>query len=160
MPKGEPSREGGGGGAPYYHPSDTGMPVVSVSTGFRSPFPRFWLQIRCASCVLDRSYGDPPRLIGTISSTSARIGCGTHPWHGGPGHLGPCLPGWMVSVLSTHCPHSAQCVSVARTLARTCLRLCPLADRGLLATSASPHCARMVSSTCCSFHVQMCFAAA
>src|SRR5690606_20641438 len=133
-------RGGGRGWCPCpYQTFETGIPVVSVGVRCVVPLPRFWLQMRCVSRQFERSYGEPPRLMGTISSTSARMGCGTHPVHGAPPHLGPCSPVCMPRVLSTHSPHSAQCVSVASTRARSCLRLCPLAERGFVATSASSH---------------------
>ena len=39
-----------------------------------SRFPRLWLQMRCAGARLLLSYGDPPLLTGTISSTSKLMG--------------------------------------------------------------------------------------
>lgn len=80
------------------------------------------LQMRCMSRVLSRAYGDPPRERGRSSSTSGRMSCGTQPAQL-PEHLGPCFPGVMVRVLSTHPPHNAQWVSSASTRARSCRRL-------------------------------------
>src|SRR5690606_18412275 len=104
------------------------------------PFPRRRLHSRCACLTLLRSSGLPPRLTGTISSTSARIGWGTHPAHSGLEHRGPCCPRIIVSVLSTPPPHRPQWVSSASTRLRSSRRLCPLALRGLglLATCVTP----------------------
>lgn len=45
------------------------------STGFLpSPLPFRWLHMRWAGCTLLLSSGSPPRLTGTISSTSKLIG--------------------------------------------------------------------------------------
>lgn len=86
-----------------------------------------WLQVRCMRWVFLRSSGEPPRDRGMSSSTSARMGWGTHPMHPSRGHFGPCSPGVLLSVLSTGWSHSAQLVSSASTRLRSSLRLCPLA---------------------------------
>ena len=43
--------------------------------------PLNWLHDLCMSVVLVRCRGEPPLALGTISSTSARIGCGMQPVH-------------------------------------------------------------------------------
>lgn len=99
---------GGGGGAPllpHQMPDGTtcGRSAAAVARS-PIPLPRRRLHSRCASLTLLRSSGLPPRLTGTISSTSARIGWGTHPAHSGLEHRGPCCPRIIVSVLSTPPP--------------------------------------------------------
>src|SRR5699024_7918901 len=84
-----------------------------------SLLPRFWLHSLCASLVLLRSYGSPPRLTGTISSTSGDAG-------------NPCL-----SFTSTNPPQSQQFVSSLNTCARNALRFAPLVCLGLLTASPS-----------------------
>lgn len=77
-----------------------------------SRFPRFWLQRRWASRQFFRSNGDPPLDTGMISSTSG-------------------LPGWpWVSVLSTGCLQSQQCVSSRSTRALILSRRVPLERLG------------------------------
>lgn len=71
---------GGEGLAPGYHWRLIGMvfcgcfvfwwPVVVILLPFR------WLQILCASWVLSKLTGEPPRLNGMISSSSQLSGCG------------------------------------------------------------------------------------
>lgn len=74
--------------------------------------PFFSLQILCVSWRLVRSYGEPPRLMGSFSSISGLSGCG---FPSGP----------LVRVLSTGAPQSAQCVSLARICVRAFRRLWP-----------------------------------
>lgn len=82
------------------------------------------------------------------SSTSARLGCGTQPGQLWPRHLGPCWPGRTVRVLSTSSPPTAQCVSSARTRARSCRRRCPLALAAGVGMWGSPRCAPVGSPRC------------
>lgn len=85
------------------------------------------LHSRCMSRQLDRSVGEPPRERGMSSSTSARMGWGTHPGHVPPGHRGPWPPGVLVRVLSTRSSQRAQVFSSASTRLRSSRRRWPFA---------------------------------
>ena len=74
---------GGGGVAPGYHWRLIGMVFCGCFFVFWWPvvlvailLPFRWLQILCASWVLSKLTGDPPRLNGMISSSSQLSGCG------------------------------------------------------------------------------------
>jgi hypothetical protein len=85
-----------------------------------SLFPFLWLQILWTSCTLSLDIGEPPLLMGTISSTSALIGCGVR------------------KSLSIGLPHSAQWLCVASSHRRILLRACVFAYLGLLDGIALP----------------------
>ena len=84
-----------------------------------SLLPRFWLHSLCASRQLLRSYGLPPRLTGSISSTSGDSG-------------NPCL-----SFTSTSSPQSQQFVSSLSTCALSLFLFVLLVLRGSLTSSPS-----------------------
>ena len=84
-----------------------------------SLLPRFWLHSLCANRQLLRSYGLPPRLTGSISSTSGDSGK-------------PCL-----SLTSTSSPQSQQFVSSLSTCALSLFRFALLLLLGLFTASPS-----------------------
>lgn len=94
-------------------------PRAASSASAGSLFPRFWLHRRCAKRQFLRSYGSPPRLTGSISSTSGDAG-------------EPCL-----SFTSTNPPQSQQFVSSLSTCALSLFRFVPLDLLGSLMSSPS-----------------------
>lgn len=107
--------------------------MVTVSLAARSsrvPLPLRRLQILCVSWQLSRSSGLPPLETGMISSTSARMGCGTQPGQSGRTHRGLCCPGMVLRVLSTGSPHRAQWSDWALTSRLMRRRAVPLVVRG------------------------------
>lgn len=82
--------------APGYHWRLIGMVFCGCFVFWRPVvlvvilLPFRWLQILCASWVLSKLVGDPPRLYGMISSSSQLSGCG------------------VLSVRSMGLPHSGQ----------------------------------------------------
>lgn len=111
--------------------TSTGLGRVSRASSFGVRSPIHWLQRRHVSVQFSSESGEPPRDTGMISCTSPRRGCGVQPRHPVCGHLGPCLPATMLSVLSMGSRQSQQWVSRARTRLMSSLRRCPLARRGL-----------------------------
>ncbi len=152
---GGPLRGWGGGGCPYrssrharspciasrkalcalwsacHHPGEACTPWACFChlerASARVIVPFHLLCTRCMRWVFLRSYGEPPRERGMSSSTSPRMGWGTHPAHSPPGHFLPCSPGLIVRVLSTGRSQRAHTCSSDQTRLTSCRRLCPLA---------------------------------
>lgn len=102
-----------------HHSRLVGSPLGLCCTGARClPFPLRWLQMRCTSWQLRMSSGSPPRDTGTISSTSALMGCGVR------------------RLLSIGLPHSAHTSCVASRRARMARRRAPLEYLGLVMAHA------------------------
>lgn len=107
-------------------------PRAASSASAGSLFPRFWLHSLCAKRQFLRSYGSPPRLTGSISSTSGDAG-------------EPCF-----SFTSTNPPQSQQFVSSLSTCALSLFRFVPLALLGSLMLRVLLGIVRTLQLSCCS----------